>query len=187
MSTTHPILDDIRERMDKTIEALGREMANVRTGRASTGLLDTIDVEVYGSKMKLNQLATVAAPEARLLTVTPWDKSQVSVIEKAIKTSPLELNPSNDGTMIRIPIPPLTEERRKEMVKLIHKDAEEARVSIRNSRRHGVDEIKKEQKNGDIPEDDAHHVSKEIQDVTDAYTKKIDDMVKAKEDELMEV
>ncbi len=184
---THPILDDLRDRMEKTVDALGRELANIRTGRASTGLLDTIDVEIYGSKMKINQVGTVSAPEARLLTVTPWDKSQINTVEKAIKASPLELNPSNDGNVIRIPIPPLTEERRKELVKLTHKDAEEARVSIRNSRRHGVDEIKKEQKDGSIPEDDAHHITKEIQDLTDEYTKKIDDMIKAKEEEIMEV
>jgi ribosome recycling factor len=149
--------------------------------------LDTIEVEVYGSKMKINQLGTVAAPEARLLTITPWDKSQMSAIEKAILASPLELNPSNDGKVIRIPIPQLTEERRKDLVKHVHKLAEEARIAVRNVRRHLVEEVKKEQKEGELPEDDAHKLTAEIQKITDEYIAKIDASLKAKDEEIMEV
>jgi ribosome recycling factor len=173
--------------MEKSLEAFDNELVHIRTGRASTGLLDSIEVEVYGSRMKINQLGTVGAPEARLLTITPWDKSQMAAIEKAILASPLELNPSNDGKIIRIPIPQLTEERRKDLVKHVHKLAEEARVSVRNIRRHIVEEIKKEQKDGDLPEDDAHKLTAEIQKITDEYIGKIEASLKAKDDEIMEV
>lgn len=183
----HPLLKDARAKMAKSVEALDHELLHIRTGRASTGMLDAVEVEVYGQKMKMNQLGTIAAPEARLLTVTPWDKSQIGAIEKAIKTSTLELNPSNDGKTIRIPIPALTEQRRRELVKHTHKLAEEQRVAIRNVRRHIVEEIKKEQKDGKIPEDDAHKLSNEVQKMTDDYIAKIDASLKKKEDEIMEV
>ena len=151
------------------------------------GLLDGIEVDIYGSKMKLNQVGTVAAPEPRMLIVTPWDKSQMGVIEKAILASPLDLTPSNDGKVIRIPIPQLTEERRKDLAKLVGKLAEEARVALRNVRRHAIDQEKKAQKSGEIPEDDAHKLSDAIQKLTDEYVKKIDEALKAKEAEIMEV
>lgn len=183
----HALCKEARAKMDKSLEAFDNELVHIRTGRASVGLLDTIEVEVYGSKMKINQLGTVSAPEARLLTITPWDKSQMAAIEKAILASPLELTPSNDGKIIRIPIPQLTEERRKDLVKHVHKLAEEARVSVRNVRRHLVEEVKKEQKDGDLPEDDAHKLSAEIQKITDEYVAKIDASLKAKDDEIMEV
>ena len=183
----HALCKDAREKMEKSLEAFDNELVHIRTGRASAGLLDSVEVEVYGSKMKLNQLGTVAAPEARLLTVTPWDKSQMAAIEKAILASPLELNPSNDGKIIRIPIPQLTEDRRKDLVKHVHKLAEEARVSVRNIRRHLVEEVKKEQKDGDLPEDDAHKLTAEIQKITDEYIGKIDASLKAKDEEIMEV
>ena len=183
----HAYVKEAREKMARSIDAFSHELTSIRTGRASVGLLDGIEVDAYGSRMKLNQVGTVAAPEARLLLVTPWDKTQLGAIEKAILASPLDLTPSNDGNVIRIPIPQLTEERRKELVKLVSKLAEEARVSIRNIRRHLVDAVKKDQKDGDIPEDDAHKLTAEIQKVTDEFTGKIDDAFKAKEEEIMEV
>ncbi len=183
----HELEQEAKSKMDKSLEAFSHELINIRTGRASVGLLDTIEVDVYGSKMKLNQLGTVAAPEPRMLMVTPWDKSQMAVIEKAIMASPLDLNPANDGNVIRIPIPPLNEDRRKDLVKHVGKLAEEARVSVRSVRRHVMEEVKKAQKDGDIPEDDAHKLSAEIQKVTDSHVAKIDEAVKAKEVEIMEV
>lgn len=183
----HALVKEARAKMAKSLEALDHELVHIRTGRASVGLLDAIEVDVYGQKMKINQLGTVAAPEPRLLTITPWDKSNMHAIEKAIQASSLELNPSNDGKVIRIPIPKLTEQRRKELVKHVAKLAEEARVSVRNIRRHLVDEVKKEQKEGKIPEDDAHRLTAEIQKVTDDFIHKIDAALKAKEDEIMEV
>jgi len=183
----HPLKDETRKRMAKSIEAFQQELTTIRTGRASIGLLDGIEVDAYGSKMKLNQLSNLAAPEPRLLMITPWDKSQIGVIEKAILASPLDLTPSNDGKVIRIPIPQLTEERRKDLVKLVGKLAEEARVSVRNIRRHQVEAVKKGQKEGEIPEDDAHKLTAELQKVTDDFVGQIDDALKAKEAEIMEV
>ena len=173
--------------MDKTLHAFSQELTTIRTGRASAGLLDSIDVEVYGSTMKLNQVATVNAPEARLLTITPFDKSQIGAIEKSIIASPLDMTPNNDGSIIRIQVPELNEERRKEFVKLVSKLAEEARVSARNIRRQIIEDVKKLQKDGDLPEDDAHRLSDEIQKITDDVTHQIDEKLKAKEAEIMEV
>lgn len=178
---------EAEQKMEKSLEAFQHELTTIRTGRASVGLLDSIEVDAYGQKMKLNQLGTVTAPEARLLVITPWDKSQIGAIEKAIIASPLDLNPSNDGKLIRIPIPQLTEERRKELVKLLGKLAEEARVAVRNIRRHAVDEIKREQKEGAIPEDDAHKLTAEVQKSTDSYIEQIEETLKHKEEEIMEV
>lgn len=183
----HATLDEAREKMAKSLENFQHEIGHIRTGRASAGLLDSIEVEVYGQSMKLNQLATVNAPEARLLTIQPWDKSNVAAIEKAIMESPLEVQPSNDGHLIRIPLPPLSEERRKEYVKLVGKLAEEARVSIRNVRRTEVENVKKLQKDGGMPEDDAHRLTDEIQKVTDEFTAKVEAAFKAKETDIMEV
>ena len=184
---SHPILVEARDKMDKTIEAYHQEIGNIRTGRATPQLLDIVDVEVYGSRMKINQLGTVTVPDPHLIAVDLWDKSQMSVVEKAIMASPLDLNPSNDGKLIRIPIPPLTEERRKDMVKIAAKHSEEAKVAVRNVRRHAMELIKKAQKDGDIPEDDAHKMSDQVQKMTDKHVESIDEALKAKEADIMEV
>jgi len=173
--------------MEKSLENFHTELSGIRTGRASVGLLDGIEVDAYGQMMKLNQVGTVSAPEARMLMVTPWDKGQIAVIEKAILASPLNLTPSNDGNVIRIPLPELTEDRRKELVKVVSKLAEDNRISIRNIRRHAVDEAKKAQKDGDLPEDESHRLVADVQKATDEFVKKIDDFLKLKEAEIMEV
>jgi ribosome recycling factor len=183
----HDLEKEAKSKMEKSLEAFKHELTTIRTGRASVGLLDSIEVDVYGARMRINQLGNVVAPEARLIVVTPWDKSQIGAIEKAILASPLELNPSNDGRVIRIPIPQLTEERRKDLVKLLGKLAEEARVSVRSIRRHIVDEIKARQKKGDIPEDDARKLTDEVQKITDEHIEQIDEALKGKEEEVMEV
>lgn len=183
----HPAIDEAKDKMSKALGAFEVEISHIRTGRASTGLVDSIEVEVYGSKMKINELATVSVPEPRLISIQPWDKSNMNAIEKAVSESPLEVNPSNDGTVIRVPMPELSEERRKEYGKLIGKYAEEARVAIRNIRRHEVDVIKKQQKSGELPEDDAHKLADEIQKVTDGVVGQVDAAFKAKEAEVMEI
>lgn len=183
----HPLVNDAKMKMSKSVDAFGQELAHIRTGRASVGLLDAIEVEAYGAKMKINQLGNIAVPEPRLILITPWDKAQMGAIEKAILTSNLDVTPSNDGNVIRLPIPQLTEERRRDLVKMVGKLAEEAKVSVRNIRRHQVEAVKKAQKDGEIPEDDAHRLTAEIQDATDECCNKIDDAFKAKEEEIMEV
>ena len=183
----HAIVGDGREKREKSLQAFRQELVHIRTGRASVGLLDNIDVDAYGSKMKLNQVATVTAPEARMLMVQPWDKTQLAAIEKAIQSSPLDITPSNDGNVIRLPMPQLTEDRRKDLMKVVGKMAEEARISVRNIRRHEVEAAKKLQKDGDLPEDDAHRLTADIQKITDEYVAKIDDAVKSKDAEIMEV
>lgn len=183
----HEVVRDAKSKMQKTLESFQHELTTIRTGRASVGLLDVVEVEAYGSKMKINQLGTVTAPEPRMIVITPWDKSQINAVEKAIKASPLDLNPSNDGQVIRVPIPQLTEQRRKDLVKLVSKLAEEARIAIRSSRRHAVDEIKKEQKEGLVPEDDAHKLTADVQKATDDFIEKIEEVLKSKEEEIMEV
>jgi len=183
----HETLNEAKDKMAKSLSAFQTEISHIRTGRASTGLLDSIEVEVYGQKMKINEIATTSVPEPRMISVQPWDKSNLGPIEKAIMQSPIEVNPSNDGNVIRVPLPELSEERRKEYVKLIGKLAEEGRVSVRNIRRHEVDVIKKQQKSGDIPEDDAHKLADEIQKLTDGFVAKIDTAFHAKEAEIMEV
>ncbi|HVH13765.1 MAG TPA: ribosome recycling factor [Longimicrobium sp.] len=182
-----PSLQKARQRMEGAIEALRREFAGVRTGKASPGLLDTVKVDAYGSLLPLNQVGTVAAPEARMLTVQPWDKSLLKAIEKALRESDLGLNPSNDGSIIRIPIPPLTEERRREFVKMLHKLTEEARVAVRNVRRDTNDEIKHRQKDEGLSEDDIRREQGEVQKLTDQYIARIDELMKHKEAEIMEV
>jgi ribosome recycling factor len=182
-----PSLQKARQRMDGAIEALRREFAGVRTGKASPALLDTIRVEAYGSMVPLNQVGTVSAPEARMLTVQPWDKSLMKATEKALRESDLGLNPSNDGQIIRIPIPPLTEERRKEYVKLLHKLTEEARVAVRNVRRDANDEVKSRQKDEGLSEDDVRREQAEVQKLTDQYIARIEELMKHKEAEIMEV
>lgn len=182
-----PSLQKARQRMDGAIEALRREFSGVRTGKASPALLDTIRVDAYGSLMPLNQVGTVTAPEARMLVVQPWDKSLIKATEKALRESDLGLNPSNDGQVIRIPIPPLTEERRKEYVRLLHKLTEEARVAVRNVRRDANDEIKHRQKDEGLSEDDVRREQTEVQKLTDQYIAKIEELMKHKEAEIMEV
>jgi ribosome recycling factor len=180
-------ISDARAHMEKAVEAMRREFASVRTGKASPALLDVVRVDAYGSKMPINQVATVSAPEPRLLIVQPWDKSLTHAIEKAIQTAELGLNPANDGNVIRVPIPALTEERRKEMVRMLHKLAEEGRVAIRHARQEANKELKRKQGAHEISEDDAHKQMDEVQKMTDNYIHRIDELVKAKEVEVMEV
>jgi len=178
---------EVREHMDKSVEAVKREFASVRTGKASPHLLDTVVVEAYGSSMPINQVATVNAPEPRLIVVQAFDKGTVGDIIKGIQKADLGLNPSADGNLIRIPIPALNEERRKELVRHCKNIAEEGRVACRNIRRDANDQAKKLQKDGDISEDQEADAHDEIQKITDEHTKKIDDLLKHKEEEVMEV
>lgn len=180
-------LEDARKRMEDALDALRREFATVRTGKATPALLDTVRVEAYGSKMPINQVATIGTPEATLLVVQPFDKSLVGDIEKAILTADLGLNPGNDGNVIRIPIPPLNEERRREYVRLLHKMAEEGRISIRHARKVANDEIKEAIKEHEVGEDKGHRDLDEIQKMTDDYSRKIDDLLANKEKEIMAI
>ena len=170
--------------MDKAMENTRKEFASIRTGKATTQLLDLVRVEAYGNPMPLNQVASVAAPEARLLTVTPWDKGLIKAIEKAITEAGLGLNPSAQGGIVRVPIPALNEERRRDLVKVVHKLAEEGKVAVRHHRQDGMAQLKKLEH---ISEDDKKHAEKDVQKATEDHTKHIDDMVKAKEAEIMEV
>ncbi|RSD27994.1 ribosome recycling factor [Mesobacillus subterraneus] len=176
-----------KERMTKAIQAYTRELASIRAGRASASLLDRVQVDYYGAPTPVNQLAGISVPEARLLVIQPYDKTILGEIEKAILKSDLGLNPSNDGSVIRIAIPQLTEERRKELAKLVKKEAEEAKVAIRNIRRDGNEDLKKLEKNGEITEDDLRGYSDDIQKLTDEHIAKIDQITKDKEKEIMEV
>jgi len=173
--------------MGKSVEAYQHELAGIRTSRANAGLLDVVDVDAYGAKMKINQMGTISVPDPHLIVIDLWDKSQMSIVEKAIMQSPLGITPSNDGRVIRVPFPPLTEERRKDLVKVAGKLREEAKVAVRNIRRHAIEEIKKAQKDGEIPEDDAHHLTETMDKVTDEHIKRIDDIFKLKEEDIMEV
>ena len=175
------------DKMDGQLEHLRHEMAAIRTGRASLGLLDHVKVDYYGTPTPLKQVATLAVPENRLITVQPFDPKLIKDIEKAILASDLGLTPANDGKLIRLPIPPLTEERRKELVKLAKKLAEEVRVHIRNIRRDVLEEIKKAQKTSQLTEDEAKKSHDEVQKVTDAYILKVDEIVKKKEAEITEI
>lgn len=180
-------IDDAKRRMEGAVKNLSTEFGAVRTGRASTHLLDRIQVEAYGAKTPLNQLATLHAPEPRLLTVQPFDKTLVKSIEKALQESDLGLTPSNDGQVIRLAIPQLTEERRKDLVKLVHKMAEEARVAVRNVRRDVLNDLKKLEKDGEISRDQLGRAQDDIQKLTDAEVKHVDDLMAAKEAEIREV
>lgn len=184
---SHPILTEATEKMDKSVTAFQAEMSSIRTGRANPGMLEVVDVEVYGARMKLNQLGTVTVPDPHLIVIDLWDKSQLHVVEKAIMTSGLDMTPSNDGNVIRLPVPPLNEERRRDLVKVAGKYVEEAKVACRSIRRHAIDTLKKLQKDGEIPEDDAHRLSEAVQKLTDSHTEKIDAIYKAKEADIMEV
>ncbi len=182
-----PTLQKARQRMDGAIEALRREFSGVRTGKASPALLDSIRVEAYGSMVPLNQVGTVSAPEPRMLTIQPWDKSVIKDVERALRESDLGLNPSNDGNLIRIPIPPLTEERRREYVRMLHKIAEEGRIAVRQARKDANDEIKHRQKDENLSEDDVRREQGEVQKLTDQYIARVDELLKHKEAEVMEV
>ena len=180
-------VNEARTHMEKAVEAIRREFTSVRTGKATPALLDTVRVDAYGSKVPINQVGAVGAPEPRLLVIQPWDKSLLKAIETGITNADLGLNPSNDGNVIRVPIPQLTEERRKDMVKLLHKLAEEGRVAIRHARQEANKDIKKKQSSHEISEDDAHRQMEQVQKLTDEYIAKIDQLLKGKEQEVMEV
>jgi ribosome recycling factor len=180
-------LADAKERMQKSVESTRNEFATIRTGRASPHLLDRVVVDAYGAQSPIKQLAQVNATDAKLLTVTPYDKSTINAIEKAVMESDLGLTPSNDGNVIRLQIPELTEERRKELVKVVHKVAEDGRVAVRNIRRDVMHDLRELKKEGEAGSDDEHHGETELQKHTDAAIGEIDSLLKGKEEEIMEV
>ena len=182
--TLGDVLKQARAHMDKAIENARHEFSTIRSGKATTSLLDLVRVKAYGGEMPLNQVASVAAPEPRLLTVTPWDKSLTSAIDKGLRESDLGLNPVTQGGVIRVPLPPLTEERRRELVKVVHKLAEEGRVAVRHARHTSKEQLKKIEH---VSEDDQRKADHDLQKVTDDHIKHIDELVKAKEAEIMEV
>ena len=184
---SNPGVKDAAERMDKALAALQHEFASVRTGRASGAILEKVTVEYYGAPTPLMQIASVSAPEPQTVVVSPYDKTALNAIEKAIRSADLGLNPSNDGIVIRVPFPPLTEERRKELVKLCKHYAEESRVAVRNIRRDANDHFKRQEKEHEISEDDLRRLEAEIQKATDAHIAEIEEMLKRKEAEIMEV
>jgi ribosome recycling factor len=184
---TKELVADARQRMHATVETVRRELSIMRTGRASLSMLDGIRVDYYGTPTPLNQVGALATPDATLITVQPWEPSMLPVVEKAIRTSDLDLNPQNDGKIIRIPIPSLNEERRKTLVKHAHKHAEEGRVAIRNVRRDVNDHLKRLLKDHGISEDDEKHAIAEVQKLTDQHTEQINETLKKKEAEIMEV
>lgn len=183
----HEIVQEAEEKMTKTVDVLKKDLASLRAGRATPALLDKIQVDYYGALTPVNQMANVNVPEARLLLIQPWDKSTIPAIEKAILKSDLGLTPSNDGNVIRIGVPQLTEERRKELVKVVKKKSEEARVAVRNVRRDTNDMIKELEKEREVSEDDSKRALDEVQKITDKFVKKIDDVMNGKEKEIMEV
>ena len=182
-----PDIDDIERRMNKAVDVLKQEFVGLRTGRATINMLDPVRVDVYGSSMPINQVGTVSVPEPRMISVQVWDKSNVKAVEKAITASGLGLNPQADGTLVRIPIPELNEQRRKELTKVAGQYAEQARVAIRGVRRDGMDSLKKLEKDGDIGEDDAKMWHEEIQNLTDAAIKKVDEALAQKTKEILQV
>ena len=181
------VIKEARPRMEAAIEDVRRKLATVRTGRAAVSLLDNVMVEYYGTPTPLNQMASVHVPEPQMLTVQPWDQTQIGAIEKAIRSADLGLNPSNDGKLVRIPIPPLTEERRKQLAKQVHEIAEEHRTAIRNIRRDSNDRLKKMLKDKAISEDNERDGLEEIQKLTNTYIGKIDELMKTKENEILSV
>jgi ribosome recycling factor len=181
------LLEDARERMAKSVESTRHEFGSIRTGRASPGLLDRINVDYYGAVTPLKQLATISAPEARLLTITPYDKSSIKAIERAIMESDVGLTPSNDGNVIRLVVPELTEERRKQLVKVVRNIAEEGRVAIRNIRRGVMHDLRELKEGGEAGSDDEHRAEETLQKVTDARISDLDEVLKHKEEEILEV
>jgi ribosome recycling factor len=184
MNTLQDVFKEAKQHMKKAGENTKRELATIRSGKATTSLLDTVHVDAYGQRMPLNQVGSVGAPEPQLLTVQPWDKSLIGAVEKAILTADLGLNPSNDGTIIRIPLPPLTEERRKELVKIVRKLAEEGKIAVRHARSEGLSAVKKVEH---VSDDDKHRADGEIQKLHDDAIEHINGLVAAKEAEIMEV
>ena len=184
---TEEILLDCEDRMDKAVVAYEHTLETIRTGRASTSLVEHLHVSHYGQAMPLNQLATLAAPEAQLITVTPWDKSAIQSIMKAIQTSDLGINPSNDGNIIRLPIPPLNEQRRKDLVKQVGQKAEESRIAVRNVRRHALDELKKSQRASEITEDEERTAGEAVEKLTQQHIERVEALTRAKERDLMDV
>ena len=184
MMTIQQIIKDMRGAMDKGIDSTRREFTSIRSGKATPNMLDTVRVDMYGTSMALNQVASVSAPEPRVLIVTPFDKSQAKVVEKAIRESDLGLDPSAQGPIIRVPLPSMNEQRRKELVKVAHKLAEEGKIAVRHARTHAREGLKKLQ---GVSEDDVKHAEKDLQKIHDDYIHKIDDLIKAKEVEIMEV
>ena len=182
-----PSINQAKAKMEDALEALRREFATVRTGKATPALLDTVRVEAYGAKMPINQVATVSTPEPSLLVVQPFDRSLIKQIEHGIQAAGLGLNPANDGALIRIPIPPLNQERRKEFVKVLHKMAEDARVSVRHARQEARDLLKQLMKDHEISEDDGRRQTDEVQKLTDQYIARVDELLKHKEEEVMQV
>jgi len=182
-----PTIKNVEKKMEDTLDAVRREFSAIRTGKATPALLDTVRVDAYGSSLPLNQVATVSTPEPSLLMVQPYDKSLIAEVEKGIMQADLGLNPANDGSVIRVPVPSLNEERRREMVRLLSKNAEEGRVSIRHARREGNDEIKERVKEGELSDDEGRRAMDEIQRLTDEYIGKIDSMMESKEKEIMTV
>jgi ribosome recycling factor len=181
------VLPGAKDRMTKAVEALRKDLAAIRTGRASVGLVDHVRVDYHGTPMPINQLATVAVPEPRLLTIQPWDRGALGMIEKAIQKSDLGITPTNDGSMIRLALPQLNEQRRKELAKLVHKRVEEGRVAVRNIRRDCHDELRKLEKSHEAPEDEVRRTTDQLQKLTDQYIAEMDKAGKDKEAELMEV
>ena len=182
-----PDIDDINRRMDGAIEVLRKEFAGLRTGRASPSLLEPVTVEAYGAQMPINQVATIAAPEPRMLTVQVWDKSMVQSAEKAIRDAGLGLNPMSEGQLIRVPIPELNEERRQELSRVAARYTEQAKIAVRNVRRDGMDKLKRMEKAGDLSQDDQHTWSAEIQKMTDGHVEKIEGMLTQKQQDIMQV
>ncbi len=180
-------LKEFERKMEKTLDVLASDFAAVRAGRANAQVLDRITVEYYGVPTPLNQVGTISSPDARTLVIQPWDTTLLRLIEKAIQTSDLGINPQNDGRVIRLAFPQLTEERRKDLIKQVKKYAEDAKVAVRNVRRDAVDFVKKAQKKGELTEDDQKKAEKDIQDLTDKFTKRVDEMCGKKEKELMEI
>jgi ribosome recycling factor len=183
--TTSISTADLNRRMHGALDALRHDLGGLRTGRASTALLDPVQVEVYGTSMPLNQVATVSTPEARLLSVQVWDKANVQPVEKAIRSAGLGLNPITDGQLLRLPIPELTEERRKELAKLVGQYAEKARIAVRNVRRDGMDHLKQDEKKHEISEDERKRLEHEVQKLTDDTIKEIDQLAHSKEKEIL--
>ncbi|MFD1928672.1 ribosome recycling factor [Sporosarcina siberiensis] len=184
---SNAILNEATDKMEKAISAYSRELASIRAGRANASMLDRITVDYYGTPTPINQMAGISVPEARLLVIQPYDKSILGDIEKAIMKSDIGIQPSNDGTVIRLSVPALTEDRRKDLVKTAKKEAEEAKVAIRNVRRDANEEAKRLEKNGELTEDGLHRNGDDVQKLTDSYIKKIDDMANDKEIEIMEI
>lgn len=183
----HAVIQETKERMEKSIASYTRQLATIRAGRANASMLDRIQVDYYGAPTPLNQMAGISVPEPRLLVIQPYDKTTLEAIEKEILQSDIGITPSNDGNLIRLAVPALTEERRKELVKEVGKEAEDAKVAVRNIRRDANDELKKLEKDAEITEDELHRHTEAVQTVTDDYIKKIDALAKEKEEEIMEI